>query len=70
MGGEPSRFAVGDPSTYRDLVDNCAFSLPEDDKSKLARTLQAELPGIIQLLELRVAAVRLGTALPWSVPWR
>jgi len=70
VGGEPSRFAVGDPSTYRDLVDNCASSLPDGEKNKLARTLQAELPGIIQLLELRVAAVRLGTALPWSVPWR
>jgi hypothetical protein len=65
VGGEPPRIAVGDQNSYKGLLDNWAPSLSEDDKTKLAKTLEIEFPDIIQLLELRVAAVRGGAVLPW-----
>jgi hypothetical protein len=69
VGGELSRIAVGDQKTYKDLLDTCAPSLTEEEKTKLAKTLEIEFPDIIQLLELRVAAVRGGTVLPWPAIW-
>ena len=57
VGGELSRIALGDWNTYKDLLDSCAPSLSEDEKTELARILEAEFPHIIHLLELRVAAI-------------
>jgi HD-like signal output (HDOD) protein len=69
FGGEPSRIAVGYQNTCQDLVNHCASSLPEGEKNNLAKALQIEFQGIIQLLKLRVAAVQMGTSLPGLVPW-
>jgi hypothetical protein len=65
VGGEPPRIAVGDQNTYKNLLDSCAPTLTEEEKTKLAKTLEVEFPDIIQLLELGVAAVRGGAVLPW-----
>ena len=65
VGGEPSRIAVGDQNTYKNLLDRCAPTLTDEEKTKLAKALEVEFPDIIQLLELQVAAVRGGAILPW-----
>jgi HD-like signal output (HDOD) protein len=57
VGKEPSRIALGDQNTYKNLLDNCAPSLTDDEKTKLAKILEVEFPDIIQLLELPVAAI-------------
>lgn len=64
-GGEPLRIAVG--NTYTDLLSTCAPSLSEAERTRLAKMLQLQLPEIIQLFGVRIAAVR--TALPCP-PWR
>jgi hypothetical protein len=56
VGGELSQIAVGDQKTYRDLLDGCAPTLTDDEKTRLAKNLEVAFPDIIQLLELRVAA--------------
>ncbi len=56
VGGEPSRIAAGDRSSYKDLLDSCAPSLSDHEKNELAKVLEAEFPRIIQILEARVAA--------------
>jgi HD-like signal output (HDOD) protein len=65
VGGEPARLAVSDQNAYKGLLDACAPSLTEDQKIKLAQTLEVEFPAFIQLLELRVGAGRGGAVLPW-----
>jgi HD-like signal output (HDOD) protein len=57
VGGEPSRIALGDLNTYKNLLDTCAPSLTDDQKTKLAKILEIEFPDIIQLLEPRLAAL-------------
>jgi HD-like signal output (HDOD) protein len=57
VGAEPSQIALGDLNTYKNLLDNCAPSLTDDQKTKLAMTLEVEFPDIIQLLEPRLAAL-------------
>jgi HD-like signal output (HDOD) protein len=57
VGGEPSQIALGDLNTYKNLLDNCAPSLTDDQKTKLAMILEVELPDVIQLLEPRLAVL-------------
>ena len=57
VGKEPAHIAQGDQSTYKDLLDHCAPSLSDDQKTELARILETEFPDIIHLLELPVAAI-------------
>ena len=57
VGGEPSRIALADQNTYKNLLDSCAPSLTENEKTTLAQTLEAEFPDIIHSLELRVAGM-------------
>jgi HD-like signal output (HDOD) protein len=57
VGGEPSRVALGDQNTYKTLLDNCAPTLTDEQKTELAKLLEVEFPGIIQLLEPRLAAL-------------
>jgi hypothetical protein len=57
VGGEPSKIVLGDLNTYKNLLDNCAPSLTDDQKTKLAMILEVEFPDIIQLLEPRLAAL-------------
>jgi len=64
VGGEPSRIELGDRNKYKDLLDSCAPSLTDDERTKWAKTLEVEFPNIIQSLELRVSAVSGGSALP------
>jgi HD-like signal output (HDOD) protein len=58
VGGEPARIALGDLNTYKNLLDTCAPSLTDDQKTKLAKILEIEFPDIIQLLEPRLAVLR------------
>jgi HD-like signal output (HDOD) protein len=69
VGGEPPRMAVGDESTYKELLDNCAPNLTEDEKTELAKTLEVEFPEIVDSLGLRVTAARGGAVLPWPAIW-
>jgi hypothetical protein len=39
------------------LLDSCAPSLTNEEKTALAKILEVEFPDIIRLLELRVAAI-------------
>jgi hypothetical protein len=64
VGGEPSRIELGDRNKYKDLLDSCAPSLTDDERTKWAKTLELEFPNIIQSLELRVSAVSGGSVLP------
>ncbi len=57
VGGEPSRIALGDRNTYKNLLDTCAPSLTDDEKTELATILEVEFPHIIHSLEMRVAAI-------------
>ena len=57
VGGEPSRIALADQNTYKNLLDSCAPSLTDEEKTALAKILEVEFPDIIRLLELRVAAI-------------
>jgi HD-like signal output (HDOD) protein len=58
VGKEPSRIALGDLNTYKNLLDTCAPSLTDDQRIKLAKILEIEFPDIIRLLEPRIAALR------------
>jgi HD-like signal output (HDOD) protein len=69
LGGEPSRIELGDENKYQDLLNRCASRLTEDEKGKLARTLAAELPDIIQLLEMQVSALPGDAVLAWPAIW-
>ena len=69
VGGEPPRITLGDQNKYKDLLDSCAPSLSDDERTKWAKTLEVELPNIIQLLELRVSTGRGGAILPWPGIW-
>jgi HD-like signal output (HDOD) protein len=57
VGGEPPRIPLGDLNTYMNLLDNCAPSLTDDQKTRLATILEVEFPDIIQLLQPRLAAI-------------
>jgi HD-like signal output (HDOD) protein len=66
VGGEPSRIELADQNKYKDLLVSCAPSLTDDERTKWAKTLEIEFPGIIQSLELRVGAVSGDSVLPWA----
>jgi len=57
VGGEPSRIALGDQNTYKELLDRCAPRLSDEQKTRLAMILEVEFPEIIKLLEQRIAAL-------------
>jgi HD-like signal output (HDOD) protein len=57
VGGEPPRIAQGDQNTYKNLLDSCAPTLTDDQKTELAKILEVEFPDIIQLLKPRLAAL-------------
>jgi len=69
VGGEPLRITLGDQNKYKDLLDSCAPSQTDDERTKWAKTLEVELPNIIQLLELRVSTGRGGAVLHWPGIW-
>jgi HD-like signal output (HDOD) protein len=57
VGGEPSRIALADRNTYKNLLDRSAPSLTDDEKTELAKILELEFPDIVRLLELPIAAI-------------
>jgi HD-like signal output (HDOD) protein len=57
VGGEPSRITLADQNAYKNLLDSCAPSLTNEEKTALAKILEVEFPDIIRSLELRVAAI-------------
>jgi HD-like signal output (HDOD) protein len=57
VGGEPSRIALADQNAYKNLLDSCAPSLTDEEKTALAKILEGEFPDIVRSLELRVAAI-------------
>jgi HD-like signal output (HDOD) protein len=69
VGAEPLRITLGDQNQYKDLLDSCASSQSDDARTKWAKTLQVELPNMIQLLELRVSTGGGGAVLPWPGIW-
>jgi HD-like signal output (HDOD) protein len=69
VGGEPPRITLGDQNKYKHLLDSCAPSLTDEERTKWAKTLEVELPNIIQLLEMRVSTGRGGAVLPWPGIW-
>jgi hypothetical protein len=69
VGGEPPRLALGDQNKYKDLLDSCAPSLTEEERTIWAKTLEVELPNIIKLLELRISMGRGGLVLRWPGIW-
>jgi hypothetical protein len=69
VGGEPLRITLGDQNKYKDLLDSCASSRTDEERTKWAKTLLVELPNMIQLLELRVSTGRGGAVLPWPGIW-
>ena len=69
VGGEPPRITLGDQNKYKHLLDSCAPSLTDEERTKWAKTLEVELPNIIQLLEMRVSTGRGGAVLRWADLW-
>jgi HD-like signal output (HDOD) protein len=69
VGGEPSRIELGDQNKYKNLLDSCAPSLTDAERTKWAKTLEVEFPNIIHLLELRVSTGRGGVVLHWPGIW-
>jgi HD-like signal output (HDOD) protein len=65
VGGEPLRITLGNQNKYKALLDSCAPSQSDNERTKWAKTLEDELPSIIQSLELRVSTGRGAAVLPW-----
>ena len=55
VGGEPSRIALADRNTYKNLLDCATPSFTDDEKTELAKILELEFPDLIRLLELPIA---------------
>jgi hypothetical protein len=69
VGGEPLRITLGHQNEYKDLLDSCAPSQTDGERTKWAKTLQVEWPNMIQLLELRVSSGGGGAVHPWPGIW-
>jgi HD-like signal output (HDOD) protein len=69
VGAEPLHIMLGDQNKYKELLDSCAPSQPDDERTKWAKTLEVEMPNIIQSLELRVSTGRGGAVFHWPGVW-
>ena len=69
VGAEPPRITLGDQNQYKHLLNSCAPSLTDEERTKWAKTLEVELPNIIQSLEIRVSTGQGGAVLPWPGIW-
>ena len=69
VGGEPPRITLGDQNKYKELLDSCALSQSDEERTKWAKTLEVEMPNIIQLLEMRVSAGQGSAVLHWPGIW-
>lgn len=70
VSGELPRVELADRNKYRDLIEGCAPSLTSRETRKLARTLEAEFPGIIKLIGLPASGRQTESLRPWLDLWR